>query len=141
MDDIVNPMPTENITIGPATLRVRQAPHLPVKMRLRTREICNFYVEPGERNKGYGTRLLRKVCAKADDANFVLLLTPEPHTAEGEPAEAERLSLEQLVEWYNSFGFAVIQMEPGIIMARVPHAQERVARLAPVTEAILKEFQ
>jgi len=112
-------------------------------MRERIREIGNLYVEPGERNKGYATRLLRKVCQKADAANMVLMLFAEPFEDDSGAVELtlNGLTTEQLVEFYNRFGFAITQMQPQIMMARMPHAEERMARLAPITQAILQEYK
>lgn len=144
MDDVVNPMPTKDYKLGPASLRVRQSPSVPLEMRARTREVGNVYVEPGERNKGYATRLVRKVCKEADDANMVLILFVEPFEfEEGHHLNdlATGLTKEQLTEFYNRFGFAVLQVEPQIMMARMPHAEERVARLAPITQSILQGFK
>jgi len=143
MDAVTNPMPTENHTLGPASLRVRQPPSVPAHMRERIREIGNLYVEPGERNKGYATRLLRKVCQKADAANMVLMLFAEPFEDDSGAVELtlNGLTTEQLVEFYNRFGFAITQMQPQIMMARMPHAEERMARLAPITQAILQEYK
>lgn len=141
MDAVTNPMPTKDYKLGPATLRVRQPPSLPAHMRERVREIGNFYVEQGERNKGYATRLLRKVCQEADEANIVLMLFADPFEHDEPNPDHTGLTMEQLVEFYNRFGFAVTQVTPNVMMARMPHAEERVARLAPITQAILQEYK
>lgn len=145
MDAVTNPMPTKDYKLGPASLRVRQPTWAPDHMRVRMREIGNMHVAPGERNKGYATRLLRKVCQEADAANFVLTLFAEPFEMNGDndatTGQSNGMNLEQLVEWYNRFGFAVLQVEPQVLMSRMPHAEERVARLAPITQSILSAYK
>lgn len=136
MDDLKNPMPTGERTVGKvARLRVRQTDAVPLEMRKRVREVVGFEVDAEHQRKGYGTRLMNKVCEEADAANIVLVLWPDPY---GEDAAITAMTQEQLVEWYNhSFGFAVLQMNP-ILMARMPNSKPVVMRLNKVTEGIYK---
>ena len=136
MDDVtINPMETADRSVGPATLRIRQCTALPHHMRDKTRELCNFMVEKAEQNKGYGARLLRKVCAEADEAGITLVLWARPYGEEPPRNQAE------LVEWYNRFGFAIIQADDAaVLMARMPGVAERGARLSPIAASLIKEF-
>lgn len=135
MDDLkINPMATGERSVGPASLRIRQSNDLPAHIREGSREIINFQVEKDEQNKGYGARLLRKVCKEADEAGMVLVLWAKPY---GEDAPLDQA---KLVEWYNRFGFAVIQVGNAIMMARVVGATERGARLSPIAASLIKEY-
>lgn len=139
MDDMkIDPMASGERSIGRgiASLRIRRSTALPVAMQPRTREVVDFTVKPAERNKGYGTRLLRKVCEEADEANIILVLWPKPY------GDEPGVELNALVEWYNrDFGFAVIQSEPELLMARLPNSTPVAMRLKPITEAIYKGKQ
>jgi hypothetical protein len=74
------------------------------------------------------------VCREADAAGLVLVLSPQPF------GDNINLSKEQLTDWYErSFGFAIIQHEPMVLMARMPGATPRLLTLNPVTEALQKE--
>lgn len=134
MDDLKNPMETGERTVGPASVRVRQSNDLPLHMRAATRELVNFEVEATEQNKGYGARLLRKVCKEADEAGITLVLWAKPY------GETPPLDQAKLVEWYNRFGFAVIQAGDAIMMARMPGAPERGARLTTIAATLIKEY-
>ena len=136
MDGItINPMESGPRSVGPARLRIRQTDALPSSMKMRIREVVDLSVDLLERNKGYGARLMRKVCAEADEANVVLVLWPKPFGTE------PGLHVNRLVEWYNrDFGFAIIQTEP-ILMARMPNSTPVAMRLKPITEAIYKEMK
>lgn len=59
------------------------------------------------RRMGLATDLLLQVCDEADAEGVVLMLMPE-----GE---------DWLEQWYARFGFATIQTEPVVLMARPPN--------------------
>lgn len=129
-----NSMPTGERKVGAATCRVRQFTAVPVHLRDHTREVVNLETKAEEQGKGYATTLMHKVCREADAANMVLVLTPQPY------GDNINLSEQQLAEWYaRSFGFQVIQVEPMVLMARMPGSTPRMLQLNPVTEAIQKE--
>jgi len=129
-----NPMPTGERKVGPARCRVRQCTALPERMRAKTREIVDVETPFTEQGKGYATTLLHKVCREADAAGLVLVLSPQPF------GDNINLSKDQLIGWYErSFGFAVIQHQPMVLMARMPGATPRMLALNPVTEALQKE--
>jgi hypothetical protein len=134
MDVMINPMPTGERKVGPARCRVRQCTALPERMRAKTREVVDVETPFDEQGKGYATTLLHKVCREADAAGLVLVLSPQPF------GDNINLSKEQLIDWYErSFGFAVIQHQPMVLMARMPGATPRLLTLNPVTEALQKE--
>ncbi len=129
-----NPMPTGERRVGYATCRVRQCTALPERMRAKTREIVDVETPFAEQGKGYATTLLHKVCREADAAGLVLVLTPQPY------GDNINLSKDQLIGWYaRNFGFAIIQHDPMMLMARMPGATPRLLTLNPVTEALQKE--
>jgi hypothetical protein len=131
---MTNPMPTGERKVGPARCRVRQCTALPERMRAKTREVVDVETPFDEQGKGYATTLLHKVCREADAAGLVLVLSPQPF------GDNINLSKEQLTDWYErSFGFAIIQHEPMVLMARMPGATPRLLTLNPVTEALQKE--
>lgn len=130
----LNPMPTGERRVGPASLRVRQCEALPAHLRLSTREIVSLETVFDEQGKGYATTLMHKVCREADAAGLVLVLVPQPW------GDNINLSQTQLMEWYqNSFGFQAIQAEPMVLMARMPGATPRLLELNPITQALQKE--
>jgi GNAT superfamily N-acetyltransferase len=130
----LNPMPTGERRIGPASLRVRRCTALPEHLRAKTREIVDVETLFAEQGKGYATTLMHKVCREADAAGLVLVLSPQPY------GDNINLSKQQLTEWYErSFGFAIIQHEPVTLMARMPGATPRMLQLNPITEAMQKE--
>lgn len=129
-----NLMPTGERHVGAASLRVRQCTALPERMRPKTREIVNLETPAAEQGKGYATTLMHKVCREADAAGLVLVLNPHPW------GDHVNLSQAQLIDWYErGFGFAIIQHEPMVLMARMPGATPRILTLNPVTEALQKE--
>ncbi len=129
-----NPMPTGQRRVGHASCRVRQCTALPERMRAKTREIVDVETPYAEQGKGYATTLLHRVCREADDAGLVLVLSPQPY------GDNINLSKDQLIDWYErSFGFAIIQHTPMMLMARMPGATPRLLTLNPVTEALQKE--
>lgn len=92
-----------------ASLRVALATGLPVEMQDKIRELLSVVSE--DRGKGHAKALLWQVTAEADRAGMVLMLKPEPF--------ADGLTLDQLVKFYERFGFVKIQESP-CLMARQP---------------------
>lgn len=92
-----------------ASLRLAIPEGVPEDMRPRMREIVS--VSSGNPRKGQATALLYKVCREADKAGFVLLLEAKPFES--------GMETEQLLHWYERFGFLQIQLEPAL-MARQP---------------------
>lgn len=93
-------------------LKLTVATGVPANMQPLIREISAFETKPKQQNKGYGASLLNKVCKDADKYQKVLLLRPMPF---GNMTLTEL----QLIQWYERFGFVVIQPEP-TLMARKP---------------------
>lgn len=78
----------------------------------KLRHLTDMQVPKEKRGRGAGSRLLKKVCAEADQRRNVLLVEVAPYgDSEG--------TKEQLYNWYHRFGFRKIQEEP-LIMARAP---------------------
>jgi hypothetical protein len=124
-------METKTHTLGPASCRVRQTAAVPVSLRESTRELAALTVLACQRNKGFATSLVHKVCREADRAGIVLMLWPKPW------GDSAGLSQSQLIDWYGrEFGFVQIQPEPPL-MARQPGAKGR--RFAETAVAIAAE--
>jgi ribosomal protein S18 acetylase RimI-like enzyme len=97
--------------MGPASCWVAPSKALPARLRGRVLELSGLHVEPERRHEGWGTALMRLVCAEADAEGAALLLCVEPSDS--------TMSREQLAAWYASHGFTQIQAEP-LLMARPP---------------------
>lgn len=123
-------MKTGDRKLGAATCRIRQCTALPERMRARSRELTALLVQADKRGQGYGTSLVHKVCREADAAGIVLIVFPEPY-------DGSEWTKEQLVAWYEgNFGFAVIQQQPAVLLARMPGATPRMLSLNPVAEGL-----
>jgi predicted N-acetyltransferase YhbS len=95
---------------GPASLRLSHNTTIPAHMRGGLLELSHLIVPESHRRQGYASMLVQKVCAEADKAGKVLILTVRPYDVIG-------MDGEQLAEWYGRFGFRVIQQSP-VLMAR-----------------------
>jgi len=93
-----------------ASLRIAMPESLPEDMRDGVSEIVG--VSSGNQRKGHATALLHKVCKEADRDRQVLMLRVESYD--------DGMSNDQLISWYGKIGFAVIQREPAVLMAREP---------------------
>lgn len=70
--------------------------------------IEDFFVDPDDRNKHIGTRLMRATCRDADRENVRLWLTPHPfgmYDIDTETYFPPGLTYKQLCAFYRSFGF------------------------------------
>lgn len=92
-----------------ASCRIAIATALPEDMHEGTREVVSLASD--NPRKGHATFLMHQVCAEADVDGIVLILMPKPF--------GEGMTEEQLVKFYERFGFALIQPEPKL-MARQP---------------------
>jgi GNAT superfamily N-acetyltransferase len=104
-------MNKSNVMVGlrsheSASCRLNYSMGVPVEMRARLRELS--HLSAAEQGKGHGTALMNKVCAEADRAAIVLLLTSKP----------------ELVEWYERFGFYPLP-DSESVMARPVHTQQK----------------
>jgi GNAT superfamily N-acetyltransferase len=102
---------------------------LPKRLRDRTREITKIHTPAKEQGQGHATELLSEVCDEADRAGLTLVLWPRPY------GDDIALSHAMLQQWYESFGFRVIQPEP-VFMARAPGLYTRLAPVAAACEAL-----
>lgn len=96
------------IQLGNASLHIGYPQIIPGNLRGFAREITELFVPEEHRGKGEASELLKEVCNEADDKQLLLVLI----------ADTDRLAL-----FYGRFGFEVIQVEPVILMNRLP--QER----------------
>lgn len=101
---------------GPATLKLSFNSSVPAHLRGGVLELSHLIVPEQHRKQGYASLLLQKVCAEADEAGKVLLLMPKPYDVIG-------MDREQLVDFYQRFGFEVIQERPAVLMARKAGAE------------------
>ena len=69
-------------------------------------EINRINVPPLHRGKGYGSKLLKEVCQKADEFGIELRLSINPY---GE------LTYEQLLAWYERYGFEFFSKEEYLV--------------------------
>lgn len=99
-----------------ARLTVAVAECLPDDMREQTREIVSLSCT--NPRKGYATTLMWTVCHEADKSGITLILQPVPF---GDSMDAWKLE-----RFYGRFGFATIQREPVVLMARSPERARRV---------------
>ena len=55
--------------------------------------------------QGVGTRMMKRLCALADELNLTLWLEACPHGTVGVMLKEENLSVAKLIQWYSRFGF------------------------------------
>lgn len=115
-------------THGPSSLKLSFNTAVPANVRGGLLEITHVLTPDGERNKGYASLLMQKVCVEADEAGKLLLLRPQPF-------DMPELSKDQLTDWYNGFGFVVLQEKPVRLMVRQPGAALRV-KIKPLAYAM-----
>ena len=101
-------MKTGTVQLGNASLHIGYTQIIPPTKRGLAREITEFYVPDRHRNLGEGTRLLEEVCGQADDGNIILILMADTV---------------KLKEFYEKFGFKMIQDGNNILMARQPKGE------------------
>lgn len=98
-----------------ASCKVLYCAAIPNQLRSKTREVVSVDVPENLRRQGMATRMLQNVCDEADAHNIILLIFPKPF------GEGEKMDASQLADWYaERFGFQVIQVQPTIMMARMP---------------------
>lgn len=119
-----------------AQLEVVISNAVPPHMKFKTREIIGFYVKPEMRRKRLATMLLNLVCQEADANRMTLILLARP-------AEEDGISEDQLVEFYQKFGFNKLQETPeGTFMARQVVGRAKVVVVQPqVTEAVRRAMR
>jgi N-acetylglutamate synthase-like GNAT family acetyltransferase len=89
---------------------------VPNQLRAKCRELVSLDVPENLRRTGMATELVRQVTEEADKHNMLLVLFPEPF------GEGPKMSQDQLVDFYSTFGFQSIQARPKLMMARMPHS-------------------
>ena len=81
----------------------------------------DFYVDPDDRGRGIGTRLMAETCRDADREDVVLLLKPLPfgsYDTETESFHPPTLTYKELTAFYRTFGFRF--MPHSEVMKRIP---------------------
>lgn len=89
-------------------------------------EISNLLTLAAHRRQNHANSLMQDVCDQADQAGKLLLVMPAAFGDNGP-------STDQLCHWYTSnFGFSALQIEPQIILIRMPQraAQQWAAQNA-----------
>lgn len=84
-------------------------------------EVKYFYVDPDERGKGVGHRLMRETCKDADREGVALYLEPVPFGAydpETEEFHPPTLTYKELCAFYREFGFRF--QSKSVMMKRIP---------------------
>lgn len=90
-------------------------------------ELVRVWTDPEARKQGFATELLKSICEDADIEGRVLMLNPKTFG---------RVGLENLVPWYERFGFMVIQDKYTVLMARMPQIYK--TKLNTVAGAVLE---
>jgi GNAT superfamily N-acetyltransferase len=93
-----------------ASLRIALPAGLPEDMREGISEIIS--VHSGNQRKGHASALLSNVCKEADKLHQVLFLRVEAYD--------DGIGNEQLLKWYGTHGFKIVQNYPVVLMARDP---------------------
>lgn len=115
-------------THGPSSLRLSFNTAVPAHLRGRLLEVSHVLTPDGQRGQGYASLLMQKVCAEADAAGKLLMLTPQPF-------DVPELSKDQLTDWYLGYGFEVLQEKPVRMLVRQPGAKPR-AKIKPLAYAM-----
>lgn len=115
-----------------ASCKISACMGLPVRLRMKTRELSHVGVPENLRRQGMATQLLTNVCDEADAHGMTLMITVESH------GPGPEIPKEILAAWYSEkFGFAPIQAEP-LLMARLPFGSPKVFRPTAIASLINK---
>ena len=99
-----------------ASCKIRFCTAIPATLRQKTRELTSLEVPENLRRRGMANELMTNVCDEADACEMLLVLFPEPF------GTGDVMSRGRLADWYESFGFQIIQVTPKVMMARMPHS-------------------
>jgi hypothetical protein len=108
-----------------ASLKLSYNTNVPAHLRGGLMEIT--HVESGHKRQGHATQLMRNVCAEASENDVILLLMPRPFGTFD-------MTREELTEWYQRLGFAVLQQSP-LLLVRPPNADNK-AKIKPIAAAV-----
>lgn len=102
------------VALGPASLRLSYSAIIPPNLRGHALEITDLLTPEKERGHNHANSLMQDVCEQADHCGILLLLMPEQFGQGG-------MTTAQLSSWYiRRHGFAILQMEPKLILVRMP---------------------
>jgi GNAT superfamily N-acetyltransferase len=97
---------------GPASLQLVRMVGIDDSVTEGLLEVKSVKTVKPQRHQGHASRLLEQVCEEADKNGTLLVLTPEQF-------DNGPIGSKQLQDWYERFGFAVIQDRP-VLMCRDP---------------------
>jgi len=92
-----------------ASLEIGVAAALPQHMRKDIVMVSKVYCEPTMRRQGYANTLLARVCLQADMERKMLMLK----VGDGEEGALDH---QALLEWYERYGFEIVQREPLLML-------------------------
>lgn len=105
--------------LNEASVEIANTVAVPAAMRPGIREVKSLWVPKEQRKKRLATMLMNLICQEADANGITLILTAREY-------DDDSLTEEQLVKWYERFGFQVLQLDvTGTVMARKVHVPEK----------------
>jgi len=116
-----------------ASCKIAICTAVPNQLRAKCRELVSLDVPENLRRTGMATALMKKIMKEADDCNMLLILFPEPF------GEGIQMNKEQLITFYEGFGFQSIQAKPKVMMARMPHANPGVFKVNEIAFATFRK--
>jgi ribosomal protein S18 acetylase RimI-like enzyme len=103
-------------TYATSSLQVRESELVSKHLRAGLREVTDIYTPPEDRRKGHADRLLASVCSEADGHGITLLMAVEG---------SDGASTDDLCGWYKRHGFSFLQIEPVVLVTRLPLIVQR----------------
>jgi N-acetylglutamate synthase-like GNAT family acetyltransferase len=105
-------MKPQTFKLGPASVRISYSQAVPPPMRGKVRELSSFVTDAAHRGHGFARALMDQLMHDADELGLMLLVVVEPF-------DESPMDQQNLAQWYERMGFAVIQADP-LVMARQP---------------------
>lgn len=116
-----------------ASCKINICMAVPNQLRAKCRELTSLDVPANLRRSGMATELMTMVTEEADAHNMLLVLFPEPF------GEEPKLSALQLEDFYERFGFQMIQVHPKPMMARMPHSTPGTFKVNEIAYATFRK--
>lgn len=117
-----------------ASCKIRFCVAIPNQLRSKTREVVSLDVPTNLRRRGMAKELMIDVCDEADACKILLVLFPEPFGTD------PKMSQKQLIDWYGKFEFQVVQVEPKVMMVRMPCTDLIPSQLNYVNQIIYRNI-